>query len=571
MNTILFLFLFLFLILIVFLYKFNLKNYLGKNDELELDLTNKNKLNINISFIPIGVDKQYLDGELFFGGLSIDLIKTNNKKIEILKSINYYNSESFKKKTIFKKLADNKIILTLEYFLRVLLKKNYYLNFEIPKKITDGSKKIYLRNIKNSKILINKISLKELKTKKITIPNLNNSIEGYIEKNSFLAGEQIEIKCHTVFKKFNVEFFKYPFLKEKIFSLKNIMGIKQKNNFDAYLNGAGWKTTNKFIIPNNWSSGLYMIKLFDDKSEFFFSFIIKDKISKNITILTPTNTWQAYNDWGGASFYNYNLDKKIKKTNVNILNLNRPNLSTSPFKKSGHLADQEIYFYKWINENNYNCSTIDDFDLHNDYNLSKTKILVINNHSEYWTESMFKNLQNYLFKGGNLINLSGNNIFWKSIINNNQIETIKYPGTHSLSEEGSGMWKYLNKSESSILGSSYDIRGFKTYAPYKVKIKNHWILKDTNLNINSVFGFNNLNKKHASGYETNKIDDLSPKNIELIASGTNPKNGGADMTFYKNIYGGKVFSTGSISFCSCLQTDTSCSKILKNAIDEFLK
>ena len=248
----------------------------------------------------------------------------------------------------------------------------------------------------------------------------------------------------------------------------------------------------------------------------------------------------------------------------------RPNLSSSPFQKSGHLADQEIYFYKWIVENKYDYTTIEDLDLHNNYDLSKTKILVINNHSEYWTENMLMNLQNYLAKGGNLINLSGNNLFWKSVIKNNQIETIKHLSSHSLSDEESGMWRYLNKSESRTLGSSYDIRGYKTFAPYKVKLTDHWSLKGTDLNLDNFFGYNNLTKKHASGYETNKIDKFSPKNIELIAKGTNINDGGADMTHYTNNFGGKVFSTGSISYCSCLQTDLTCSKILKNVFDKFL-
>ena len=135
MSTILLLLL-LFIIIFVFLYNFNLKNYLSKNDKLELDLTNKNKSDINISFIPIGTDKHTLDGELMFGGLEIDLIKNNNDKIEILKNTDYYNLKNIRNRTIFKKLIDNKIILTLEYFLRVLFKKKYYLNFEISKKIT---------------------------------------------------------------------------------------------------------------------------------------------------------------------------------------------------------------------------------------------------------------------------------------------------------------------------------------------------------------------------------------------------------------------------------------------------
>ncbi len=562
--------LFLIFLLTIFLYNYNKRYSLSKNDEFEQDLNIKNNSNINISFTPIGLDKHHLDGELIFGGLSIELVKKNKQKIKILENTKYYNFKNNLKSNFINKILDNKIILTLEYFIRIIFNKSYNINIEISKKLIDKKEKILFKNSGNSKILINNFRLTELKESGNKILNVNQSIEGYINKNSYFIDEEIEIKCHSIFKDFNIEFFKYPELNKKIISLKNILGFKQKNNFNAYSNGAGWETTEKFKIPKNWTSGLYMIKLFDLKSEFYFSFIIKEKLSKEITILTPTNTWQAYNDWGGSSFYKYNLNKKIKKTNTNILHMHRPNRSSSPFEKSGHLADQEIYFYKWIKENKYNYSTIDDLDLHNNYNLSKTKILVINNHSEYWTENMLTNLQNYLSGGGNLVNLSGNNIFWKSVINNYRIETIKHLSSHSLANEKSGMWRYLNKSESGTLGSSYDTRGFKTFAPYKVKLKDHWSLKGSNLSLDGFFGYNNLTKTHASGYETNKIDNFSPKNIELIAKGTNINNGGADMTYYINNSGGKIFSTGSISYCSCLQTDLTCSKILKNIFEKFL-
>jgi len=568
--TISILFLFLIFLLTIFLYNYNIGYFLIKNDEFEQDLNIKNNSNINISFTPISVDKHHLDGELIFGGLSIELVNKDEQKIKILENTKYYNFKNNLKRDFINKILDNKIILTLEYFIRIILNKSYNVNIEIPKKLINKKEKILFKNSGNSKILINNFFLTELKESGNKILNISQSIEGYINKNSYFVDEEIEIKCHSIFKNFNIEFFKYPELNNKIISLKNISGFKQKNNFNAYSNGAGWETTEKFKIPKNWTSGLYMIKLFDLKSEFYFSFIIKEKPSKEITILTPTNTWQAYNDWGGSSFYKYNLNKKIKKTNTNILHTLRPNPSSSPFQKSGHLADQEIYFYKWITENKYDYTTIEDLDLHNNYDLSKTKILVINNHSEYWTEKMFINLQNYLSRGGNLVNLSGNNIFWKSVINNYQIETIKHLSSHSLANEKSGMWRYLNKSESNTLGSSYDIRGFKTFAPYKVKLKDHWSLKGTNLSLDNFFGYNNLTKKHASGYETNKIDKFSPKNIELIAKGTNIKDGGADMTYYTNNFGGKIFSTGSISYCSCLQTDLTCSKILKNVFDKFL-
>ena len=156
------------------------------------------------------------------------------------------------------------------------------------------------KNLGNSKILINNFNFTELKDSNVRILNISPSIEGYTDKSSYFVDEEIEIKCHSIFKEFNIEFYKYPILDKNNF-IKNVFGFKQ-NNFNAYLNGASWKTTKKFKSQKNWKSGLYMIKLIDSKSE-FYSIVIKDKLSKEIIILTPSITWQAYNDWGGSSFY----------------------------------------------------------------------------------------------------------------------------------------------------------------------------------------------------------------------------------------------------------------------------
>ena len=97
------LFLFILISLIIFLYNYNIKYYLSKNDEFEQNLYNKNKSNINISFIPIGLDKHYLDGELIFGGLSIELLKKDGQKIKILKNTEYYNYKNSTKNNLLKK------------------------------------------------------------------------------------------------------------------------------------------------------------------------------------------------------------------------------------------------------------------------------------------------------------------------------------------------------------------------------------------------------------------------------------------------------------------------------------
>ena len=75
----------------------------------------------------------------------------------------------------------------------------------------------------------------------------------------------------------------------------------------------------------------------------------------------------------------------------------------------------------------------------------------------------------------------------------------------------------------------------------------------------------------ASGHETDKISPSSPKNVVLIAKGTNVDDGGADMLTFETPSGGRVFSAGSITYVSCLPVDDGLSRITKNIIEKLLE
>ena len=118
---------------------------------------------------------------------------------------------------------------------------------------------------------------------------------------------------------------------------------------------------------------------------------------------------------------------------------------------------------------------------------------------------------------------------------------------------------------------SYTRSGYDTYKPYKVIDADHWTLKNTGLKKGEEFGAICSKVAGASGLETDKMNEFSPKNTKLIAKGTNPDNGGAEMIYYMNSSGGKVFSVGSITYNVCLLSDPHISQITKNVFDEFLK
>jgi len=63
----------------------------------------------------------------------------------------------------------------------------------------------------------------------------------------------------------------------------------------------------------------------------------------------------------------------------------------------------------------------------------------------------------------------------------------------------------------------------------------------------------------------------SPPNTVLLAKGTNPDAGGAQMVYYDVPEGGgAVFSVGSITYPSSLLVDAQISRITSNVITRFL-
>ena len=62
----------------------------------------------------------------------------------------------------------------------------------------------------------------------------------------------------------------------------------------------------------------------------------------------------------------------------------------------------------------------------------------------------------------------------------------------------------------------------------------------------------------------------SPPTTKLLAKGTNPEDGGADMTIYDTGSGGAVFSVGSITWSACVLVDPYISRITSNVINHFL-
>jgi hypothetical protein len=132
------------------------------------------------------------------------------------------------------------------------------------------------------------------------------------------------------------------------------------------------------------------------------------------------------------------------------------------------------------------------------------------------------------------------------------------------------------ESEANLLGVVCTETGIMTAAPYRVRNAGHWVFEGTGLRDGDLFGEQSLHERvhgGASGHETDKMSPrFSPPGTVLLAKGTNPDEGGAEMAAYEvPRSGGAAFSVGSITYVSCLLVDGKVSRITKNVLERYLR
>ncbi len=399
---------------------------------------------------------------------------------------------------------------------------------------------------------------------------------GYADKTSVVPGEELNLMISTKAETFSIELVRVGEKLSKIDSKGNIPGTYQPidTKFPATL-GCGWLPTMKYSIPEEISSGCYVIKLMGSspEDESFIPIIVRPKEAQHkIAIIASTNTWHAYNSWAGQNYYiNYtSLPSKYVLSTERPFDLHVRNpINENCEVTRDHLLVGERLVWSWFEREGFEYDLYSDIDLHSkevyEECLSKYNTIVISTHNEYWSFDMINNLKEYIKNGGNVASLSGNTLY----------KEVRYPNNKVIILDGAYL-RHQGFGEESVLGVAQDLRGFMTWAPYKVMQSDHWAFEGTNLKDGNLIGTKGLNVSPeglpgASGWETDKIFPESPKSTTLLARGTNANGGGADMVFYQEPNEGAVFSVGSINFGGSLLVDEPISQITKNVLNRFLK
>lgn len=395
-------------------------------------------------------------------------------------------------------------------------------------------------------------------------PENSKNIELYLDKKSLMPGEDIGVFVHSPDTSYLLEVVRFGEEDEVVQSITNRPSWTQETADFAFRNGADWQQTD-VISTEGFEPGVYAVRGTDGAKTFESVFCLRQpEASGYPTVLLNSNTWTAYNAWGGASLYRWDHPREAHRDFASWASFDRPNPVESSLAGNSHLFGGELHFIRWLESGGMSYGCITDSDLHlNSQSLEESNLLILNTHPEYWSSAMYDNLEHFLDRGGSLLNMGANGIYWRATMTENGLFVDK---TRTI--EGEGLWRELGRPEASILGVQYDSDGYGTYAPYEVIVSGHWLFDGLGVTAGDLFGQESLVSAHekksgASGWETDKAGSDSPSHGVIIAKGTN-SSGGSEIFFYVHPGGGNVLSFGSLTAASSVPVDSVIAGMVSN-------
>lgn len=462
---------------------------------------------------------------------------------------------------------------------------------------------------------------------------LSDSLLGYVWPKWVRTGERSEFRVHAV-EPYRLSLWRYGLKREFVKLLgwfdehgpRAVMQITPDGDYSQ--TGVGWNKQGyghphlTQFVTGPERSGLYYLHAKTESGRFFsFPWVVApDHPAFPIAVLASTNTWNAYNNFGGRSNYvnatrlppapiaNARLDMArytargaysdwgAPDHEYQPLSFKRPELgnhipetteATDPIegRQTCHLAPAEWRLLAWLEREGFGYDFYSEHQLHAGLlDLDAYKVLIISTHPEYWSREMYDRVKSWVWeRGGRLMYLGGNGINCEvEFVDEATLRFKNYrgtgPGTVSFDDPETGEFREsrfhrTHESEANLLGVVTTDAGIMTSAPYRVIAPDHWAFAGTGLRAGDVFGAESLHERcpgGASGHETDKISPSTPPQAVHLAKGLNPEDGGADIVTYETASGGAVYSVGSITWPASVLVDPAVSRITANVLSRFL-
>ena len=416
-----------------------------------------------------------------------------------------------------------------------------------------------------------------------------DTVEGYCVPFSVAPGERVALHAAVTRRlragavepgraalTFDVEVVRVGATREVVQRIAGVIAEPREVPAQAVARGAGWPETVAFAA-GDWRSGFYELRLVarrDDGTSVVRSagFVLRAAAGMRPArplLALATNTWNAYNDWGGGNLYTGATHVSFLRPFAHGLidrpdavrhrNANRgrePDLGMQAWTDyvrahrvcswsgSAGLASFEAPFIAWAERAGYELDYATNADLEQRPELLDGRGLYVSvGHDEYWSSGMRDRVEAYVAGGGNAMFLSGNTSFWQVRLEDGGATMVSYKGMARVADPVAdrrlmtSFWSdpQIGRPETRLTGLTFSRGGYHRIAGgvprgaggYTVWRPRHWLFAGTDLRYGDVLG----GEHGAVGYEcdgcvVNLVDGLPvptgedgcPPGFEVLAS-----------------------------------------------------
>ncbi len=395
----------------------------------------------------------------------------------------------------------------------------------------------------------------------------HDDIEGFCGELSYPGGAAVGLHVSTRSSTFDVRVERWGARREPMWVAANVPGVFTPPPSDADAEGCRWPVTLQIPIAEHWRSGFHLVTLTatdapPGRDVAHAGFVVRGRGAvgrPRALLVLATNTWNAYNTWGGRSLYTGGRQVSFGRPFARGM-LCRPEVERDDRKarpaRWGEEPDvdglifqryrtehaypsaigsagwftHERRFVEWAEGAGYEFDYAVSSDLEDDPHVLDGHDLVLSvGHDEYWSAGQRHAVEAHVRRGGNFASFSGNTMFWQvrleqrdhpptgDVITNMVCHKYTAHETDPVLAQGpregphpamTGMWAdpVVGQPEWSFLGggSAFGLyhrfgrataRGIGGFVVYR---DDHWLVEGTGLRYGDVLGA----KHGVVGYET---------------------------------------------------------------------
>jgi hypothetical protein len=290
------------------------------------------------------------------------------------------------------------------------------------------------------------------------------TIDGYADQLSYAAGETVSLCCSTDANEFSVEVARIGGTREIVWRDRSIRASRHPVPAKASQVGCGWPPSAQFTIPREWRSGYYEVifRVVDeatgrsDEAVAFFVVRWSEQQSRPkaaMLLVLSTNTYNAYNDWGGPSLYTgasrVSFQRPmaqgfLRKPEPYLRYPNLDDVDDPEHERFRSWADQhglarwsgssgwytwERLFVQWAERAGYTVDVAVNSDLEFQPEVVEGYPLMVSvGHDEYWSWQMRDTAESFVERGGNIAFFSGNSVCWQVRFEDDGRTMVSYKG-----------------------------------------------------------------------------------------------------------------------------------------------